>query len=181
MALRASSEPDFRTQIRRVSRPLQRRFLEIYRGALSRGTRLFPGMEQVLETLAAWRIKAGIVTNKAAWLTEPSARGAGTARALRLRGQRRYARGTQAPSPALAARGYARRRGSRRLHLCGRCRARRAGRARGRHARLGRKLWLLAAPARTRAAWGGDAYLNTPLDLLDWLTTMRSAAARLHD
>ena len=50
---------------------LQRRFLEIYRGALSLGTRLFPGMAEVLDTLAGRRLKSGIVTNKAAWLTEP--------------------------------------------------------------------------------------------------------------
>src|SRR5580692_1890952 len=35
---------------------LQRRFLEIYRGALSRETRLFPGMEAVLDALASWQI-----------------------------------------------------------------------------------------------------------------------------
>src|SRR5271167_2176753 len=50
---------------------LQQRFLEIYRGALSRETRLFAGMEEVLQTLARWNLKSGIVTNKAAWLTEP--------------------------------------------------------------------------------------------------------------
>ena len=50
---------------------LQQRFLEIYRGALSRETRLFPGMGDVLDALASLEIKSGIVTNKAAWLTEP--------------------------------------------------------------------------------------------------------------
>jgi len=60
----ADADPD--AQLR-----LQQRFLEIYRGALSRGTRLFPGMDVVLETLAGWRIKSGIVTNKPAWLTDP--------------------------------------------------------------------------------------------------------------
>ena len=35
----------------------------------SAGTRLFPGMEQVLETLVRRHLKVGIVTNKAAWLT----------------------------------------------------------------------------------------------------------------
>ena len=39
--------------------------------ALSRETRLFPGMDEVLSSLAERRIKTGIVTNKAAWLTEP--------------------------------------------------------------------------------------------------------------
>src|SRR5476649_690426 len=50
---------------------LQRRFLEIYRGALARETRLFAGMDEVLQALAGWRLKCGIVTNKAAWLTDP--------------------------------------------------------------------------------------------------------------
>src|ERR1700685_2329190 len=50
---------------------LQRRLLEIYRGALSQGTRLFPGMDDVLDALARRDLKSGIVTNKAAWLTDP--------------------------------------------------------------------------------------------------------------
>src|SRR5580658_10262825 len=50
---------------------LQLRFLEIYRGALSEHTRLFPGMPEVLDDLDARGLKYGIVTNKAGWLTEP--------------------------------------------------------------------------------------------------------------
>ena len=50
---------------------LQGRYLEIYRGALSRETQLFPGMERVLDALTGRRLKLGIVTNKPAWLTEP--------------------------------------------------------------------------------------------------------------
>jgi beta-phosphoglucomutase-like phosphatase (HAD superfamily) len=45
---------------------LQKRFLDIYSGALSQGTQLFAGMEQVLGTLAGRRLKSGIVTNKPA-------------------------------------------------------------------------------------------------------------------
>jgi phosphoglycolate phosphatase len=50
---------------------LQRRFLEIYAANLSHGTQLFPGMEQVLHGLTERELACGIVTNKAAWLTEP--------------------------------------------------------------------------------------------------------------
>ena len=50
---------------------LQRRYLEIYAGALSGRTRLFPGMDAVLAELAARHLVLGIVTNKPAWLTEP--------------------------------------------------------------------------------------------------------------
>ena len=50
---------------------LQRRFLEIYRAGLSRETCLFPGMDGVLCALAERGLRAGIVTNKAGWLTDP--------------------------------------------------------------------------------------------------------------
>jgi len=50
---------------------LRQRFLDIYRAGLSRHTRLFPGMAELLETLEAHGLKWGIVTNKPAWLTEP--------------------------------------------------------------------------------------------------------------
>jgi len=50
---------------------LRARFLDIYGASLSVGTRLFPGMEEVLERLAGHGLKSGIVTNKPAWLTDP--------------------------------------------------------------------------------------------------------------
>jgi len=56
---------------------LQRRFLDIYRAALSAGTRLFPGMERVLDTLASRGLQSGVVTNKPAWLTDPLLEGLG--------------------------------------------------------------------------------------------------------
>ncbi len=50
---------------------LQRRFLDIYRSSLCVETRLFDGMEGVLQGLGARRLRVGIVTNKPAWLTDP--------------------------------------------------------------------------------------------------------------
>jgi N-acetyl-D-muramate 6-phosphate phosphatase len=50
---------------------LQKRYLEIYRGALSVQTRLFDGMDRVLARLAELGMLRGIVTNKPAWLTDP--------------------------------------------------------------------------------------------------------------
>jgi 2-phosphoglycolate phosphatase len=50
---------------------LQRRYLELYRGALCVQTRLFEGMDDVLAQLAARDLLCGIVTNKPAWLTTP--------------------------------------------------------------------------------------------------------------
>jgi len=45
--------------------------LQVYLDNICKHTRLFAGMEQVLNTLAANTIPWGIVTNKPAWLTDP--------------------------------------------------------------------------------------------------------------
>ena len=50
---------------------LRLRFLDHYRAALAVHTRLFPGFDAVLATLEANALPWGIITNKAAWLTEP--------------------------------------------------------------------------------------------------------------
>ena len=50
---------------------LRRRFLDFYRADLSRGTRLFDGLEATLGWLEARRIPWGVVTNKPGWLTDP--------------------------------------------------------------------------------------------------------------
>lgn len=51
--------------------PLRERLLDIYRGNLTRGTRLFPGMDELLRELEESGRQWGVVTNKPAWLTEP--------------------------------------------------------------------------------------------------------------
>jgi 2-phosphoglycolate phosphatase len=51
--------------------PLRQRLLEIYKANIAVHTRLFPGMDAVLETLEAEGRLWGVVTNKPGWLTEP--------------------------------------------------------------------------------------------------------------
>ncbi|MFO7858649.1 MAG: HAD-IA family hydrolase [Ectothiorhodospiraceae bacterium] len=51
--------------------PLRARFLRLYRRRVSRLTRPFPGILELLDTLDAAGIRWGVVTNKPAWLTEP--------------------------------------------------------------------------------------------------------------
>jgi 2-phosphoglycolate phosphatase len=51
--------------------PLRQRLLDIYRANIAVHTRLFPGMDTVLETLEAEGRLWGVVTNKPGWLTEP--------------------------------------------------------------------------------------------------------------
>lgn len=50
---------------------LRQQFLDFYQSNLTRGTRLFPGIEELIEQLEAREIAWGIVTNKPGWLTDP--------------------------------------------------------------------------------------------------------------
>lgn len=50
---------------------LQRRFLELYAEALCVHSRLFDGMDELLDTLDRTGTRWGIVTNKPGWLTGP--------------------------------------------------------------------------------------------------------------
>lgn len=49
---------------------LRHRFLALYEARLSRETKLFAGMQEVLDVLYAKGVAWGIVTNKPAWLTD---------------------------------------------------------------------------------------------------------------
>ncbi len=51
--------------------PLRQRLLEIYRENISRLTRPFPGITDLLDVLEKRGISWGIVTNKPGWLTDP--------------------------------------------------------------------------------------------------------------
>lgn len=50
---------------------IRQRFLDIYQTHLLVGTRLFPGMDALLERLEQSGVRWGVVTNKPGWLTEP--------------------------------------------------------------------------------------------------------------
>lgn len=50
---------------------LRRRLLAIYQDHLAVDTRLFPGMDAVLDGIESLGLRWGVVTNKPGWLTEP--------------------------------------------------------------------------------------------------------------
>ena len=150
------------------SSALQRRFLEIYRGSLSRGTRLFPGMGEVLDSLADRRLKAGIVTNKAGWLTEPLLEEMG----LRERFDCVVSGDTLAerkphPLPLLHAAKLVGVAPGECIYVGDAERDVQAAHAAG-MAALVANYGYLRADEDSRA-WGGDGYLQRPLDLLSWL------------
>ena len=149
---------------------LQRRFLEIYRSALSRETRLFPGMDQVLETLARKGLKAGIVTNKAAWLTDPLLEQLGLRqRFICVVSGDTLAQRKPDPLPLLHAAKLAEAGPGECIYVGdAECDVQAAHRA-GMPALVANYGYLL--PEEDSAAWGGDAYLDKPTDLLDWLSS----------
>jgi len=147
---------------------LQQRFLEIYRGALSRETRLFPGMDAVLETLAGWKIKSGIVTNKPAWLTEPLLVELGLrARFACVVSGDTVAERKPHPLPLLHAAALAEVSPSECIYVGDAERDVQAAHGAAMPALVANYGYLRADEDST--AWGGDGYLDRPLDLLDWL------------
>ena len=155
------ASPEFSTK-------LQQRFLEIYRGALCRETRLFPGMDEALDALARWGIKSGIVTNKAAWLTEPLLEEMG----LRERFACVVSGDTLAerkphPKPLLHAAALAEVSPGECIYVGDAERDVQAAHAAEMPA-LVANYGYVRADEDTRQ-WGGDGYLEQPLDLLDWL------------
>jgi len=147
---------------------LQERFLEIYRGALSRETRLFPGMDAVLDELAGLKIKSGIVTNKAAWLTEPLLAD------LRLRARfacvvsgDTVAERKPHPLPLLHAAALAEVTPAECIYVGDAERDVQAAHRAGMPALVANYGYL--RPDENSTDWGAEGYLNQPVDLMDWL------------
>jgi phosphoglycolate phosphatase len=147
---------------------LQQRFLQIYRAALSVHTRLFPGMQAVLDDLDARGLKYGIITNKAAWLTEP------LLEEMQLRSRfacvvsgDTLAERKPHPLPLLHAAALVGVRPSACVYVGDAQRDVEAAHAAGMPA-LVADYGYLRADEDSRS-WGGDVYLKEPGDLLLWL------------
>jgi 2-phosphoglycolate phosphatase len=147
---------------------LQQRFLEIYRGELCRETQLFAGMDEVLDALTGWRVKSGIVTNKAAWLTDPLLAELGIRQrfACVVSGDT-VAERKPHPLPLLHAAALAEVHPSECIYVGDAQRDVQAAHA-AKMPALVANYGYLRADEDSRD-WGGDGYLNRPLDLLDWL------------
>ena len=151
----------------------RRRFLERYREGVAVRTRLFPGMDAVLDTIERRGARWGVVTNKHAWLTEPLLEALGLRRraACVVSGDS-AAHPKPHPAPLLlacerlsvapAAAAYV---GDSRSDV-------ESGRAAG-MATLSAG-WGYFDPGDPPQRWGADVDAGTPGDLLDWV---RSALA----
>jgi len=147
---------------------LQRRFLDIYRADLSRGTRLFEGMDSALDELSVRGIRMGIVTNKAGWLTEPLLERLG----LRARFDCVVSGDTVAerkphPLPLLHAADLVGAAPGECIYVGDAERDVTAAHAAGMAALVALYGYLGADEEPRR--WGGDGHLDAPRDLLPWL------------
>jgi len=153
---------------------LHRRFLGAYRERVSAETRLFEGMDAVLADLAQRGLKLGIVTNKPASLTLP------LLDALELRerftcvvsGDSMPQRKPH-PLPMLHAAELAGVAADACVYVGDAERDVQAAHAAGMEALVATYGYLHAG--EDWQAWGGDGFLERPLDLIAWLEGSRGA------
>jgi len=147
---------------------MQNRFLEQYREHIALETRLFPGFDQVLAALEGNRIPWGVITNKPGWLTEPLMRELGLyERAGCVLSGDSLPVCKPDPLPLITA---ARRLAvdpERCLYLGDALRDVQAARAANMTALVARYGYI--APSERDAEWPATAWIDSPLELLDWV------------
>ncbi len=146
--------------------PLRQRFLGHYRAIVADNSRLFDGCEAVLDRLESRGISWGIVTNKPEWLTHPLLQQLDLAgRAGVVIGGDTLPRRKPDPLPLTVA--------AERLGVdCRRClylgddqRDIVAGKAAGMKTMVA--AWGYIEPTIDYSAWGADAEIDHPLDLIE--------------
>jgi len=148
--------------------PLRERYLEIYRANLARATKLFPGMQELLDALPVREINWGIVTNKPAFLTEPlvSELGIAADAACVVSGDTTANRKPH-PEPLLHACRLAGSRPEECLYVGDAQRDIEAGRLAGMQTLVA--LFGYIGSQDDPHAWGANGMIRKPADILDWL------------
>lgn len=154
--------------------PARQRLLAHYREHLTRGTRPFPGMGELLDRLEALGYRWGVVTNKPAWLTEPLLEGLGLLqRAACVVSGDTVAERKPHPAPMLHACRLAGSQAGECLYVGDAERDIEAGRRAGMRT-LVALFGYLAATDRP-ADWGADAMIAHPLEILNFIDAERAA------
>ena len=147
---------------------LRQRLLTLYRANISKLTRPFPGMLDVLETLEARGLNWGVVTNKPGWLTEPLLGNLGLLqRAACVVSGDTLAQSKPDPAPMLHACALAGSEPRHCVYLGDALRDVEAGRNAGMFTLVA--LFGYLGESDRPEAWQADAMLHTPADLLAWL------------
>ncbi|HKJ07815.1 MAG TPA: phosphoglycolate phosphatase [Gammaproteobacteria bacterium] len=147
---------------------LRQRLLELYRENLARNTRLFPGMDAVLDELEDRGIQWGVVTNKPGWLTEPLLQALGLLeRAASVVSGDTLPQRKPHPAPLLRACGETGCTAPQCVYVGDAERDILAGRTAGMHTVVA--LFGYIGADEDPRAWGADAVIAAPAELLDWL------------
>ncbi|MFU8838424.1 MAG: HAD-IA family hydrolase [Thiohalomonadaceae bacterium] len=148
--------------------PLRERLLALYRAHITRETRLFAGMAELLDALEQRGLNWGVVTNKPAWLTEPllAELQLSTRCATRVSGDTLPQRKPH-PAPMLLACQQAGSEAQQCLYLGDAERDVQAGRQAGMRTLIA-AFGYIGAEDRPQD-WGADAIIEHPLQLLDYL------------
>lgn len=142
-------------------------FLDVYRNNITRGTRLFPGMAELLDAIEARGFNWGVVTNKPAWLTGPLMTELGLAqRAVTMISGDTLAERKPHPAPMLLACREAGSAASECLYLGDAERDITAGRNAGMQTLVA--LYGYIGTTDTPHSWGADGMIAAPLELLSW-------------
>lgn len=147
---------------------LRQRFLTLYSENICHHTRLFPGMEQVLDFLDSQNRRWGIVTNKPGWLTEPllSAMNISHRSACIVSGDSLSAR-KPSPEPLLHACNLMTCPPNRTIYIGDASTDIKAGLNAGMTTGIARYGYI--EPQARPDSWGADYIFDDPRDILEWL------------
>jgi phosphoglycolate phosphatase len=150
---------------------LRQRLLTVYGENVSSKTRLFPGMDEVIEGLTERGINWGIVTNKPGWLTDPllSDLGLDKAAACIISGDTLDERKPH-PAPMLLACEMTGSTPAQCVYIGDAQRDIEAGKNAGMHTLIA--LFGYFMKDDRPAEWNADGLLKSPQDLLPWLDAM---------
>jgi phosphoglycolate phosphatase len=147
---------------------VRQRLLDIYRANLTLGTRLFPGMAHVLDTLEARGMNWGVVTNKPAWLTQPLMEELGIAhRAVTLVSGDTLPERKPHPAPMLLACREAGSEPARCVFVGDAQRDVEAGRSAGMATLVA--LFGYLGESDAPDTWGADGFVQHASEILDWV------------
>jgi len=147
---------------------LRQEFFAEYESALCEGSALFPGMNAVLQTLEAAGTRWGIVTNKIARFTDPLVHALGLAqRAACVVSGDTTPHPKPHPAPLLHALQASARSAADAIYVGDDLRDVQAARAAGMRAVIAAYGYL--GEGDPPHAWGADAIIDEPRDLLQWV------------
>lgn len=147
---------------------LRQRFLDLYAANLTRGTRLFPGIAELLDNLRTRGIHWGIVTNKPRFLTDPLVQQLGLSDAACVVSGDTTANSKPHPEPMLYACRKAGSLPAQCLYVGDAARDIEAGRVAGMQTLVA--LFGYISQDDRPQTWGASGMISEPREVLQWLS-----------